>query len=226
MTAPAFGEFWSLRHAGGGHLVTRHLSQRIGAICAWAAARLGLTPSQVTLLGTATFLGGASLFALGPKDLPSALACAALFQLGYGLDCADGQLARATGRSSAFGAWLDVACDHVRNIMLAAAVGLWLHRCGLGAAALLAGVAFAIGAAVQLHTATQLKAGAAAPASRRRMMATLVTAALDTATMLLVLAVLRPWPEALALATAGFGGGYFAIATWLAWRRLGPASSS
>lgn len=226
MSAPGFAEFWSLRHAGGGHLLTRHLSQRIGAVCAWAAGRLGLTPSQVTLLGTATFLAGASLFAVGAADLGTAGACAVLFQLGYGLDCADGQLARATGRTSAFGAWLDVACDHVRNIMLATAIGLWLHRCELGAAGLVAGVAFAVGAAVQLHTATQLKSGAAAPASRRGTIATLVTAALDTATMLLVFAVLRPWPEALALASGSFGAGCFAIAVWLAWRRLERAPSS
>lgn len=219
MTAPALAEFWSLRHARGGHLVTQHVSQRIGAVCAWGAGRLGLTPSQVTLLGTATFLAAAALFALGPAGAATASACALLFQLGYGLDCADGQLARATGRTSAFGAWLDVACDHVRNIVLAAAIGLWLYRCGIAAAGL-AAVAFASGAAVQLHTATQLKSGPGAPASRRGTIATLVTAGMDTATLLLVLAVLRPWPEALGLASAGFGGAYLAASAWLARKRL------
>ena len=86
---PAFAEYWSLRHSAGGHLVTRNVSQRLGAACAWLAQQAGLTPSHVTLLGTAMFLLGAALFASQPDGTAGILCALPLSQLGYRLDCAD-----------------------------------------------------------------------------------------------------------------------------------------
>jgi phosphatidylglycerophosphate synthase len=220
MTRPALAEYRSLRHSAGGHLLTRQVSQRLGAVCAWLAQGLGLTPSQVTLLGTATFLLGAGLFASQAPGAAGVVTAAVLFQLGYALDCADGQLARATGRTSAFGAWLDVACDYARNIALATALAVWLARHQLPGPGVIAALLFAAGTAVYLHTVTSLRRGAAAPAEARSGPREWVLAALDTPTVLLAFALLRPFPELLGLAAAAAGMGYLVIATILARRRL------
>jgi phosphatidylglycerophosphate synthase len=58
----------------------------------------------------------------GGRALTAALAWA-LWQLGYALDCADGQLARVTGQTSAAGARLDVFCDIAGQAVLAIVVG-------------------------------------------------------------------------------------------------------
>lgn len=220
--APAFADYWSLRYSAGGHFVTRHVAQYLGAACAWAAQAAGFSPSQVTVLGTATFLAGAWAFVALPDGAAGVAICLLLFQLGYALDCADGQLARATDRASAFGAWLDIACDYLRNIVLGGAVALWLALHGepvLGAAA---GVAFAAGEAVYLHTLSALRGDDAAPATPRGPLRELATALLDTPSVLLVLAVLRPWPVLLGSAAAAAGAAYFATGLLLARARLTP----
>lgn len=215
-----FADYWSQRYAAGGHFVTRHCSQYLGAACAWAAQRAGLPPSAVTLLGAASSLAGAAVLGLAPSGAGAAVACLVLLQLGYVLDCADGQLARATQRTSAFGAWLDVACDHLRNVALAGAIALWLsrhHEATLGVAAALL---YASGTAVYLHTVEALRRGAVAPAAPRDLLRELVTGALDTPTVLLALALLRGWPGLLGAAGIAAGIAYFLIAVLLARARL------
>src|SRR5690606_10341450 len=45
------------------------------------------------------------------------------WQVAYALDCADGQLARVTGRGSPAGARVDVLCDVAAQIALVTALG-------------------------------------------------------------------------------------------------------
>lgn len=216
----SLADYWSLRYAAGGHFVTRHASQYAGAACAWLAQGAGLSPSQVTLLGTAAFLAGAVLFATLGDGVAPLLGCLLLFQLGYALDCADGQLARATGRTSAFGAWLDVACDHARNVALGAMVAAWLARREAAPLGIAAGVLFACGAAVLLHTAGALRQGATQPAAPRGALRELLTALIDTPTVLLAFALLRPAPVLLGAAAAAIGLAYLVTAVRLARTRL------
>lgn len=226
--APAYAEFASLRHSAGGHLLTRLVSQRLGAVIAWLASRAGFSPSAVTLLGTLVFLLSGILYVSLPQGAAYALLCLALLQLAYALDCADGQLARATARTSAFGAWLDVACDYVRNIVLGMAVAIWLARNQVTLEwAVTAGAVFSAGAAVQLHTVTVLRRDqrearllTTGAASRARL---LLTSALDSATVLLLLALLRLWPPVLMAYVVSVGAAYLLMAGLLARIRLSRA---
>ena len=81
-------------------------------------ARLRVPPPLVVALAGA--VGIAAAFELGRGSL---LAAALLVQLKTLLDNADGQLARLTGRTSAFGRYLDSELDLVVNAALFAAVG-------------------------------------------------------------------------------------------------------
>lgn len=71
-----------------------------------AYQRLGLTPNQVTGLGFAVACAAAVAVAQG-----ALLAALALWWLSRLFDGTDGILARATGRSSDFGSYLDIVLD-------------------------------------------------------------------------------------------------------------------
>ncbi len=221
-STPTFGDFWSLRYSAGGHPLTRLFSQRIGALAGYAALRAGLSPSAVTLTGTGVFILAAVLYAGLPSSWGAAAVCMLLLQLGYGLDCADGQLARATQRTSAFGAWLDVACDYARNVLLGAAGAIWMVRCGLALElTAIAAVLFIAGTAVQLHTVMVLRhacsgRSSAVPATRSGLAYGTAMTLIDTATVLFCLALLRGYPAALGVYLATLGIGYVAVAVYLA----------
>jgi len=117
------------RHRGGG-LFTETINQRIGSyLCVFAYQR-GLAPTVLTLANLVIGLGTSiAVVALATPmrqhEVPSAvvgLGALVLWQLAYSLDCADGQLARVTGRSSAAGARVDILSDVALQISLVAAV--------------------------------------------------------------------------------------------------------
>jgi len=82
--------------------VYRPLSTRIASVL----ARTGISPITVTWFSTATALGGAVL--LGGRFYIAGALVTFVAELA---DCADGDLARATGRSSAVGAFMDSVLD-------------------------------------------------------------------------------------------------------------------
>src|SRR5439155_18468805 len=87
--------------------------------------RLGLPPTALTLanlvLGLAAAVGVALLAGRFPAPLVG-LGALVLWHLAYSLDCADGQLARVTGKASPAGARVDVLADVALQIALVAAV--------------------------------------------------------------------------------------------------------
>jgi phosphatidylglycerophosphate synthase len=218
------GAFLSLRYAAGGSPLTQILSQRIGAVLAWGAYRAGLSPSQVTCCGIATFLISAFSYAWLPGGWDATIVCLLLLHLGYGFDCADGQLARATTATSRFGGWLDVACDYLRNVFLALALAQHLIVRGFSteAAIVVSGLLLS-GNVVKLHTISILREGSAAssPArDRRTLIRDLGKLGLDTATHLTAFALLREAPSLLAAYAIGVGLAYTALACMQARQRL------
>jgi archaetidylinositol phosphate synthase len=90
-------------------------------LVARALAPLRVPPPAVVLAGTAA--GLASAVAVGRHSF---LAAALLLQLKTVLDNADGQLARMTGRVTAFGRYLDSESDIVVDAAIFAALGIWI----------------------------------------------------------------------------------------------------
>ncbi|WP_020524298.1 CDP-alcohol phosphatidyltransferase family protein [Catelliglobosispora koreensis] len=103
----------------GGGLFTETVNQRAGSYLAYAASRLGLSPTALTLGNLAVAFVAAAAAVTG---IP--LLALVLWQLAYSLDCADGQLARVTGRTSPAGARVDVLCDVAVQISLVTAVSI------------------------------------------------------------------------------------------------------
>jgi len=121
---PAAGEFYRVNRGGG--LFSEAVSQRVGAVLAAVAYRLGVAPTLLTfanlVIGLAT---SAAVVALASTAVPTWVAgVVALvgWQLAYAFDCADGQLARVAGRTSPAGARVDVLCDIAVQISLVTAL--------------------------------------------------------------------------------------------------------
>jgi len=78
-----------------------------------ALSATGITPNVLTVVGMAVNVWAAVLFAYGEFHG----AAAVLFLAGF-LDMADGQVARHSGRTSAFGAFLDSTLDRYSDLGL------------------------------------------------------------------------------------------------------------
>jgi CDP-alcohol phosphatidyltransferase family protein len=129
-TRPGFAETLTAleRAQKPGHGVpayTRWINRRVARYFAAAAVAMGITPNGVTAISAVCSAAGILTLLLAPPTALTALAVALLFALGYGLDSADGQVARVTGASSPAGEWLDHVVDSIRVpcIHLAALVG-------------------------------------------------------------------------------------------------------
>lgn len=116
-------------HRGGG-LYSEAVSQPVGSAIALLASRLGLAPTALTLANLVLGVGASTLVvALAGRAADGAVPAWLLglmallaWQLAYAFDCADGQLARVTGRASPAGARLDILCDVAAQIGLVAAL--------------------------------------------------------------------------------------------------------
>ena len=116
-------------HHRGGGLYSEFVSQRAGSLLALAAYRLRLSPSAVTLAGLTVGVGSSvglvwwATSSVRPGSaLVAGLAAGLGWQIAYALDCADGQLARVTGRTSNAGARLDILSDVAVQISVVAAL--------------------------------------------------------------------------------------------------------
>lgn len=94
------------------------------------AARLGLGPTQVTLIAVVFAVAAAALFGLGGR--PALITGAVLLYLGFVLDCVDGQLARYTRQFSVWGGWLDTMADRAKEYIVYAGLAVGVERSGLG----------------------------------------------------------------------------------------------
>ena len=109
----------------GGFLYSRTVSERLGTVVAAIGMRLGAHPTYLTLANLVLGIGGsvAVMASRSPgRTAPLLVAGVVLWQVAYIFDCADGQLARATGKTSAYGASVDIFADVAVQISVVVAV--------------------------------------------------------------------------------------------------------
>ena len=110
------------------------------------AVRSGASPNALTFSSLA--LTSVAALLMCAEGSFSAIAAALLIALGFVVDCLDGQLARATGRTSDFGAYLDAMTDLTKVFVLLFAAAV---AAGSVEAAAFAGWAFLWFALCQHH---------------------------------------------------------------------------
>jgi phosphatidylglycerophosphate synthase len=107
---------------------TRVVNRRLGRVGAAAASAARLSPNVVTLVGAALWVAALAILCSVPTSPGVTLLVVALLVLSFGLDSADGQLARLTARSSAAGEWLDHVIDAARHVAVHLAILVALYR--------------------------------------------------------------------------------------------------
>jgi phosphatidylglycerophosphate synthase len=98
--------------------VTRYLYRPLSSRAAALLARTFVTPIQITWASALLFLAGAIAFASGRYVLG-----AVVILVGEITDCVDGDLARMTGRTSRWGAFLDSVLDRWTDAALILGLG-------------------------------------------------------------------------------------------------------
>jgi len=229
--SPTFRDFWSQKYAATGcFLLTREFSQRIGAIVAWAAFRLRLSANTITIISYPLTLIACAVYLLG-DSVTCILLAALIFQLAFGLDCADGQLARATGKASIYGAWLDIAIDHTKEIAISLTLMFHLANYGLNWwICAISSYLYLTGTSINLHTVNMLKQGhypAHGLQGQQRKLKNILMTLKDTPTFLLIICMLSFHPLMLACFISVIGLLNLAGALTLARLRIlkSPASS-
>ncbi len=125
---PRLTDYYAVNKGGG--LFSEATGQWIGTVLSATAYRLGLPPTVLTLTNlviglstsvTVTVLAQPVADGRVPAWSVGLLALVG-WQLAYAFDCADGQLARATGQTSNAGARTDILCDVALQIALVTAL--------------------------------------------------------------------------------------------------------
>jgi phosphatidylglycerophosphate synthase len=224
---PSFNEFVARRYATPGPFWSWMIFERIGGALAYCFARLDVPPAAVTLSGGVAGATGAVLFGLA-NTWPQALCAGVLMLLAYSLDCADGQLARATQRASASGAWMDVAIDSVVISFVAVAIAFALSGGTSPLIGLVIGGSFGASRTASLLTSTMVRqsAGGMKLSGVMRHLRTAFIAPIDTPFVYVALCATRLRPALLA-------GVVLAVTTLTAvqtlvsaWRHFAPAKPS
>lgn len=104
-----------------------YVYRKISIYLAVFAAKLHMTPNQVTVWSFFFSIVAAAMFAF--ESMAIALIGLIPFHIGKILDCADGQLASLTNQRSALGAFLDPFFDRIVDVatLLGLAVGYYLR---------------------------------------------------------------------------------------------------
>jgi hypothetical protein len=105
-----------------GYFVLRPL----GKLCVPTALKLGVTPNQVTLATLPIILAAMGFLAAGGVAL--SVSGILILHIGLVLDHLDGELARATGKTSTRGEFLDALIGYIYGALLPPAVGYGLSR--------------------------------------------------------------------------------------------------
>jgi phosphatidylglycerophosphate synthase len=108
-----------------GFLYTRTVSDTLGSVVAAIGMRLGAHPTYLTLMNLILGIGGSVAVMAGrslDRTTPLLVVGVVLWQAAYIFDCADGQLARATGKTSAYGGSVDIFVDVAAQISVVVAV--------------------------------------------------------------------------------------------------------
>lgn len=213
----------------GDGIVSRHINRPISqAITALALRWPAMRPGHATFAAAA--IGAAMIGALVLGGAAGLVAGAVLFQLASIIDGVDGEVARATQRSSARGAMLDSVTDAVTNLGFIAGVSWNLYVAGAVEPALAGAAGFAL---LALGTALlglqsrrdggpftfdALKHRLSARPSRLKQWLTWLTMR-DFYALAACLAIVAGWAEAVLMVFAAAALGWFAV---LCWTLYGP----
>jgi phosphatidylglycerophosphate synthase len=113
---------WVVERVNDEHLFGRLYMRKLSPGATWALARLGLSPNAVTLAFIICGVAAGVVVAFG--GLATAIIAVVLVQAGLLFDCADGELARLTKRTSVGGIYLDRIGHYLCDAAMIVGLGL------------------------------------------------------------------------------------------------------
>ena len=119
--------FWDRYFAVPSFPPTWIIFQRLAGLLAFAFLKLKIHPNLVTIGGAVLGTYSCYNFIFYENIFFSSIKLAILFSIVYILDCTDGQVARASNRSSLIGKYLDLLCDFYINIIFPLSIGYYLY---------------------------------------------------------------------------------------------------
>jgi phosphatidylglycerophosphate synthase len=129
MSRPTLGEVrtqgqprWVVERVNEEHLFGRLYMRRLSPRVTWLLARLGWSPNAVTVAFIVCGVAAGVVVAFG--GLATAVAAVVLVQAGLLFDCADGELARLTKRTSTAGIYMDRVGHYLCDAALIVGLGL------------------------------------------------------------------------------------------------------
>ncbi len=125
-----FSTFWEQRNFRSNICLDRKTINNISIIFAFVSYKLGVTPSQLSLVsGIFAILAFFASLVLPPDRIfLSVVVIYLLSQASYLFDCADGQLARASKTTSEFGAFLDLGIDILSTFLSLGSIFIYAYR--------------------------------------------------------------------------------------------------
>ena len=126
----SFSTLWNQRSLGESVFLDRITADNASILIAFVAYKLGVTPNQLSVAsGIFSLFAFCAAVSLPPDQIiPSVVTIFLLSQVSYLFDCADGQLARATGRASDFGDFLDKGIDIASSFLSFGAFFAYVYR--------------------------------------------------------------------------------------------------
>ena len=113
---------WVVERVNDEHLFGRLYMRKLSPRVTWILARLGLSPNAVTLAFIGCGVAAGVVVAFG--GLATAIIAVILVQAGLLFDCADGELARLTKRTSVGGVYLDRIGHYLCDAAMIVGLGL------------------------------------------------------------------------------------------------------
>jgi phosphatidylglycerophosphate synthase len=202
---PTFRDFWNKNYAVSCFPPTWYIFQRLGAILAFTGFRFGISPNGMTALGGVLGFITIWLFGTLPNDNISSIQLAIMFAIVYSFDCSDGQLARATGKTSDWGKWFDLTIDLLLIILFPLGIVFFLH--GIFSVLQLSGLILILtfGRALALLTSAIKRTDGENHTPSNSILKKVFQSIVDTPTFYVILCLFRVQPDWLFYTSMAYG---------------------
>jgi phosphatidylglycerophosphate synthase len=198
-------KFWERSFAVSCFPPTWHIFQRLGGVLAFIAYKIGLSPNMITLIGGLTGTYAIWQFSVLPLGLLETVHLSLVFSFVYILDCADGQLARATGKTSKLGKWFDIGVDFYLIILFPVGISIFIKSLHIGPNIDWMVMGLIIGRALVLITSSLKRSGGEDHHPSSSYVKKIIQSILDTPVFYLWICWARLNPEWLIMSALFFG---------------------
>jgi len=211
----SFKKFWDRSFAVSCFPPTWYIFQRLGGVLAFIAYKIGLSPNMITLIGGLTGTYAIWQFSVLPLGLLETVHLSLLFSFVYILDCADGQLARATGKTTPIGKWFDIGVDFYLIILFPVGISIFIKSLHIGPNIDWMVMGLIIGRALVLITSSLKRSGGEDHHPSSSYVMKIIQSILDTPVFYLWICWARLNSEWLIISTVIFGGLYIIESIYL-----------